>query len=324
MVDVRFRGVVTEQHHLDAPETHDPVGLRPAAVVADAHSQNPAEGPPYREPEVSDLEVALFEVLKGLPGGGAPRARADGSCGNFPTIRPGTVHQDRGVETAGPAASRAISGVSEMEADSEPPRGVEEGTGLRPRHGGLEEAVNLAPVLEVVPREESGERQLRKHDQAATAGGRPLEQTQEARHHLRPGLRGLDSTKLGRGNAEDAHPDAQPPSAARGSGATAGGEGRVPRRRRAAKRVPPTPDGFWGIAISLVGTVRRARAPWAPISSSGRLHPARRQSAAEELPTGAPPGPRGGGRSRIHAGGRPRRRARRHSIIGGCAAPFFC
>ena len=35
--------VVAEQHHLDALEPHDMVGLGPAAVIADAHANEPAE-----------------------------------------------------------------------------------------------------------------------------------------------------------------------------------------------------------------------------------------------------------------------------------------
>src|ERR1700733_2212518 len=57
--------VVPEQYHLDPLQAHDPVGLRPAPVVADAHAEDPAERPPHREAEVPDFEKALFKVLSG-------------------------------------------------------------------------------------------------------------------------------------------------------------------------------------------------------------------------------------------------------------------
>ena len=51
------RGVVADQHQLCAVQPHDPISLRPAAVVADGHAHDAAECPP-------DLEtfLAFFKV----------------------------------------------------------------------------------------------------------------------------------------------------------------------------------------------------------------------------------------------------------------------
>ncbi len=68
--------VVAERHQLDGLEPEHAEGLRPAAVVADAHADPAAEGVEGGEAEVADLEVALLQVLEGevrlvlaMPGG---------------------------------------------------------------------------------------------------------------------------------------------------------------------------------------------------------------------------------------------------------------
>ena len=61
---VRVRRVVAEHQQLHALQRHDPVGLRPAAIVADAHAHHPPVEVPDREAEVADLEVVLLEVLE--------------------------------------------------------------------------------------------------------------------------------------------------------------------------------------------------------------------------------------------------------------------
>src|SRR5207244_11010847 len=49
--------VVADQHHLDALQAHDAIGLRPAAVVAHRHAKDAAERTPDVETEITGLEV---------------------------------------------------------------------------------------------------------------------------------------------------------------------------------------------------------------------------------------------------------------------------
>ena len=58
------RGVVAEQDQLNALHAHDPIGLRPAPVVADAHADVGVERAPYRKTQISRLEISLFKMLK--------------------------------------------------------------------------------------------------------------------------------------------------------------------------------------------------------------------------------------------------------------------
>ena len=58
------RRVVAEQNQLDALHAHDPIGLRPAAVVADAHADIGAERAPHRKAEIARLEIPLLQMLE--------------------------------------------------------------------------------------------------------------------------------------------------------------------------------------------------------------------------------------------------------------------
>src|SRR5258705_9597739 len=58
-------GVVTDQHHLYPLQAHDAIGFRPAPVVADRHAKDAAERAPDVETEITRLEVALLQMLKG-------------------------------------------------------------------------------------------------------------------------------------------------------------------------------------------------------------------------------------------------------------------
>src|SRR5260221_5452903 len=57
--------VVADQHHLDALQAHDAIGLRPAPVVADRHAEDTAKRAPDLEAEIAGLEIALLQMLKG-------------------------------------------------------------------------------------------------------------------------------------------------------------------------------------------------------------------------------------------------------------------
>src|SRR5438445_8206657 len=89
--------VVAEEDHLHALETHDPVRLGPAAVIADAHADEPAEGAPHAPAEIPHVKIALLQVLEGPPG------LVLGMAGqvDLPVLAhdaPRRVHQDRGIE----------------------------------------------------------------------------------------------------------------------------------------------------------------------------------------------------------------------------------
>src|SRR5690242_18335148 len=59
----QLRGrVVAEQHHLRALERHDAIGLGPAAVVANAHSDPGAEALPDGETEIARLEIERLQM----------------------------------------------------------------------------------------------------------------------------------------------------------------------------------------------------------------------------------------------------------------------
>src|SRR5207244_3639584 len=58
------RRVVTKHHHLDPLQAHHPVGLRPSAIVADAHPDDSIERAPRAKPQVAHVEIALLEMLE--------------------------------------------------------------------------------------------------------------------------------------------------------------------------------------------------------------------------------------------------------------------
>src|SRR6185295_9829742 len=55
--------VVADQHHLNTLQAHHAIGLRPAPVVADRHTEDAAERTPDVEAEIARLEVALLQIL---------------------------------------------------------------------------------------------------------------------------------------------------------------------------------------------------------------------------------------------------------------------
>ena len=107
------RRVVAEHDHLDALQAHDAIGLRPAAVVADAHAEDAAHGAPHREAEIARLEIALLQMLEralGVELGMAGQVHLAVLADDLAVA----VDQDRGVEVM------AVGGqlrVAEIEAD---------------------------------------------------------------------------------------------------------------------------------------------------------------------------------------------------------------
>ena len=59
------RRVVAEHDHFDTLQAHDAIGLRPAAVIADAHAHHPAEAAPDTETQIAGFEIAFLKMLVG-------------------------------------------------------------------------------------------------------------------------------------------------------------------------------------------------------------------------------------------------------------------
>jgi len=79
------------------------------------------------------------------------------------------VDEDRGVEAPLLSAFHDQLGIAEVEADAELPALVEKRRGLRARHLGLVEAVELGLVLDQPAREEGGKAELGEDDEFRAA-----------------------------------------------------------------------------------------------------------------------------------------------------------
>ena len=93
------RRVVAEHDQLDALETHHPVGLGPAPVVADAHPHDAVHGAEHGEAQVAGLEVALLEMLVDLARLGL-RMAGDMDLAVLPGDLPLAIDQNGRVEIA--------------------------------------------------------------------------------------------------------------------------------------------------------------------------------------------------------------------------------
>src|SRR5882757_11394590 len=89
--------VVADQHHLDALQAHDAIGLRPPPVVADRHAKYTAKRAPDVETEITRLEVALLQMLKGALGIKLRMARQM-NLAVFSDNPGGFIREDAGVE----------------------------------------------------------------------------------------------------------------------------------------------------------------------------------------------------------------------------------
>ena len=63
-MDVVRRRVVSQHHHLGALQAHNPKGLGPTSVVANAHPHAGAHSLPHLEALVSHVEIFFLQVLK--------------------------------------------------------------------------------------------------------------------------------------------------------------------------------------------------------------------------------------------------------------------
>ena len=170
------RRVVSDHHQLDALQPHHAVRLGPPAVVAQRHPHHTVERPPHTETVGRLLEVAPLEVLERTP--------------RLVVLVAGDVHlavvgHDRPVALDEHVCVVAVTvgrqlGVAEAEPDTEPGRLVEQRLGVRPRHLGLVERVELLTIVVEIPaREERRERQLGVDDELAPRLGGPVEQHQQ-------------------------------------------------------------------------------------------------------------------------------------------------
>src|SRR5207249_3426411 len=194
------RRVVAQQHQLDALQPHHPVGLGPAAVVADAHADDGAAVPRDGPAEIAHLEVALLEVLERAPrlvlgvAGQVDLAVLEDAAA-------ARVDEERRVVAM--AIGRLLR-VAEAEAEAEPPRLVEERLRFRPGHLGLEEGVDLGLILHPPARKERRQRELGEHDQLRAARLRLVQQREQALDDVGATVGALDRPELCRGHDHDA------------------------------------------------------------------------------------------------------------------------
>src|SRR5262245_43296412 len=208
--------VVAKADQLYTLKAHDPVRLRPAPVIADAHADQAAERAPHREAQVPHLEVALLEVLE------RPIGLVLGMAGEMdlpiaPDDLARAIREDGSVEAACAAPLVDELGVAEAEAHAEAARLVEERARLRPRHLVLEEGVDLRLIFHPPAREEGRERELREHHELAATRVGLGEEGEEPLDHVAAALTARDGTELGGADGERAGHGRREPSTARGA-----------------------------------------------------------------------------------------------------------
>ena len=103
-------------------------------------------------------------------------------------------------------------GVAEVEADPEAGGLVEQGPGVWTGHLGLEEVVELGPVVGPPAGKEGGEGQFGEHDEIAAGVGSLAQQRHEPFDDLGPGVVTLDGAGLGCADGDDAAQEGTPPS----------------------------------------------------------------------------------------------------------------
>ena len=198
------RRVVAEEHELDALQAHHPIGLGPAPVVADAHPDQPAEQPPDAEAEVADVEVALLEMLE-RSGRLVLGVAGQMDLAILPDDAADGVHEDRRVVAAGDAGLLGDLRVAHTEREAQAARLLEQGLGLRPRHLGLEERVDIALLPHVPAREERRQGQLREDHEVTVTGPGLAQQHDQAHDHRAAAVVAGDRTQLGGADGDGSH-----------------------------------------------------------------------------------------------------------------------
>src|SRR5690606_29991760 len=91
--------VVAHHDQVHGLQAHDPAGLGPAAIIADAHADTQVARVEYRKAQVAYLEVLLLQMLYGIAVLRLRIAR-DVDLAVLADDRAIAVHQDAGVELA--------------------------------------------------------------------------------------------------------------------------------------------------------------------------------------------------------------------------------
>src|SRR5262249_8811466 len=112
------RRVVAERHDLDPLQPHNAECLGPAPIVADAHADDDIADAPHFEAVVADLEITLFEMLKGCVRKmlGVPWQGEFAVSTNNPAVTP---DQDRGVVAVQLSFLLGQLGIAQIKADAE-------------------------------------------------------------------------------------------------------------------------------------------------------------------------------------------------------------
>ena len=193
--------VVADQHHLNALQAHDAIGLRPAAVVAYRHAEDTAKRAPDIEAEIAGLEVAFFQMLEGAFGIELRMARQM-NLAVFSDDLGGSIGEDAGVEMV---SVRRQFGIAKTHSHLVPSGALEQRLRRRVRHLALEPAIDLGLILHVPARKECGERQLRIDDQVGAAGFGFIHQRDHALDDGFAAIGFLDRAHLGGGDIDNAH-----------------------------------------------------------------------------------------------------------------------
>src|SRR5579872_3715239 len=188
------RGVVADQHHLDALKSHDPVRFAPAAIVANGHADHAAEGVDHAESRTW-LEVTFLQMLKGSPWLVFGMSRQM-NLAVFGNDRAAPVHQNGRVVTMGHTVLDGEFGIAEIKADSKLAREVEQRLGFSSRHFAFEIAIDLRLIFHVPAREERGQCEFGIDNQIAALRVRLAHQRRQTRHHGTPRLVFRDRTEL--------------------------------------------------------------------------------------------------------------------------------
>ena len=194
---VAGRRVVARHDDLHALQAHDAEGLRPAAVVADAHADGRVRGLPNGKSQVSHRKVLLFQMLQRRAVDGLRIAR-DMNLAVFADDVAIAADQDARVVLH---ALRKF-GIAQIEADPLIARRIEERTSQGARHFGFEECLHLRRIVDGPAREERGQRQFRKrHPGRAPAVG-VLQQIDQPAHDLDACVAALDGAELRDGKVQ--------------------------------------------------------------------------------------------------------------------------
>ena len=109
--------VVAHKDQFDALQAQHSVRFWPAAVVTDTHPQCRVQCIEYRKPQITGLEVALFQMLKGEVGFMLAMSR-EVNLAILPRDLAGLVNEYRGVEPPGRMVVANQFSITEIKSNS--------------------------------------------------------------------------------------------------------------------------------------------------------------------------------------------------------------